>query len=615
MERAGAAISVVGAGIAASLKMAANEADDMGDAAQKYGVPIEALSRLNYAAGLSDVSLETLGTSLKTLSQRMVNSPASFDKLGVAIRDASGAMRPTEAVLGDLADVFKTMPDGAEKTALAVSLFGKAGLDMIPMLADGSTALAEMGAEADSLGVTISAKTAAAADKFNKNLARLWATMRGIALQVMASLAPAMVDLSEKAIEVSTWFRDLSPDTQALLGKIALFTMVLGPALIGLGFMVSSLGKVAVAVRALTLLFVANPIASAIGVIAAGAFLIYENWDELSAWFGEQLEAIRLAFEQAWAKVKALTDLALSNVQKIWENVGVWFATTLLEVKQAFWDIWEKIKAMAATWVTDFLAIGGQIVEGLKKGISDKWESLVSWFSGLTGALVGDTKAELGIHSPSRVFQEIGQFVTEGLAIGLSDGTAAVASSMDGVTSAVAGATGSLSAALQSVDAWGRETFTGLVTGGTAFGKVLDDLKSKLADTLANKAYDLLFGSLFGSFANGAAFSNGSVTAFANGGVVSAPTYFPMSGGAGLMGEAGPEAIMPLTRGANGRLGVEAVGGGRSAVEIHLGPGLEGRILTRARGQTIELVSGAMQAQATALPGQMDALSQRGGSF
>jgi phage-related minor tail protein len=51
---------------------------------------------------------------------------------------------------------------------------------------------------------------------------------------------------------------------------------------------------------------------------------------------------------------------------------------------------------------------------------------------------------------------------------------------------------------------------------------------------------------------------------FARGGIVSAPTLFPMRNGRGLMGEAGPEAIMPLTRGADGRLGVQSAGGGRA---------------------------------------------------
>lgn len=55
----------------------------------------------------------------------------------------------------------------------------------------------------------------------------------------------------------------------------------------------------------------------------------------------------------------------------------------------------------------------------------------------------------------------------------------------------------------------------------------------------------------------------GRVQAFASGGIVSQPTYFPMPGGTGLMGEAGTEAIMPLRRGPDGRLGVAAGEGGR----------------------------------------------------
>lgn len=59
----------------------------------------------------------------------------------------------------------------------------------------------------------------------------------------------------------------------------------------------------------------------------------------------------------------------------------------------------------------------------------------------------------------------------------------------------------------------------------------------------------------------------GRVQAFASGGIVSQPTYFPIAGGTGLMGEAGAEAIMPLKRGADGRLGV-AAGDGAGPVNI-----------------------------------------------
>jgi lambda family phage tail tape measure protein len=67
----------------------------------------------------------------------------------------------------------------------------------------------------------------------------------------------------------------------------------------------------------------------------------------------------------------------------------------------------------------------------------------------------------------------------------------------------------------------------------------------------------------------GNAFTGGKVTAFANGGIVGGPTLFPMANGAGLMGEAGPEAVMPLARDSSGRLGVRS-GGGGSVVQVNV---------------------------------------------
>lgn len=94
--------------------------------------------------------------------------------------------------------------------------------------------------------------------------------------------------------------------------------------------------------------------------------------------------------------------------------------------------------------------------------------------------------------------------------------------------------------------------------------------------------------------AKGNAFSGGNVMAFANGGaftnsVVSRPTMFNL----GMMGEAGPEAIMPLQRGSDGRLGVAMHGGGAGAMEIRLGPDLEGRILSQAHNNSVKVVRSA----------------------
>ncbi|MEM9579977.1 MAG: phage tail tape measure protein [Pseudomonadota bacterium] len=102
-------------------------------------------------------------------------------------------------------------------------------------------------------------------------------------------------------------------------------------------------------------------------------------------------------------------------------------------------------------------------------------------------------------------------------------------------------------------------------------------------------------------FANGAPLSQGRVVPFANGGIVSGPTAFPMRGATGLMGEAGPEAIMPLTRGADGKLGVQAAGGGGAVnVTMHITtPDAEGfrRSQSQIAAQMSRLMSRSQRAR------------------
>ncbi len=99
-----------------------------------------------------------------------------------------------------------------------------------------------------------------------------------------------------------------------------------------------------------------------------------------------------------------------------------------------------------------------------------------------------------------------------------------------------------------------------------AYGAALRPVTGHLGGLIAQGVEGLVQGVV--PFAKGGAFSQGRVVPFASGGVVSGPVAFPMRGGTGLMGEAGPEAILPLARGADGRLGVQAGGGGARPVQV-----------------------------------------------
>lgn len=127
-----------------------------------------------------------------------------------------------------------------------------------------------------------------------------------------------------------------------------------------------------------------------------------------------------------------------------------------------------------------------------------------------------------------------------------------------------------------------RGAFDGLVFDGMRLSDALRDLAGSILDATYSAAVKPVQDQLGGlvatgieglisaavPHAKGGAFTQGRVMPFANGGVVQRATYFPMRGGVGLMGEAGPEAILPLARGADGRLGVSAGGTGARPVQV-----------------------------------------------
>ncbi|RVG20297.1 phage tail protein [Sinorhizobium meliloti] len=200
----GAAATAVGGALAVGVKGAVDAADDMSKAAAKIGIPIEELSRLKYAADLSGVSFEGLQTSVGRLSKVMTeakNGSASaiekFNQLGVTVTNADGSLKSTSQVLSEMADRFAAMPDGAEKTALAMELMGRSGANMIPLLNGGSAALQNLMNEADTFGQVFTAEMGANAEAFNDNISRLQGTFGAIAAEVAGKLLPHMVAFTD----------------------------------------------------------------------------------------------------------------------------------------------------------------------------------------------------------------------------------------------------------------------------------------------------------------------------------------------------------------------------------------------------------------------------------
>ena len=180
----------------------------------------------------------------------------------------------------------------------------------------------------------------------------------------------------------------------------------------------------------------------------------------------------------------------------------------------------------------------------------------------------------------------------------LQDQIAALEATLSGTTGMVGAFEGELSRMRETMVFTGREVnvlssgiggglrraFDGLVFDGAKLSDALKTVAKSLADTVYGIAMKPVQNALGGAIASGlsgllggmmpfekgGSFSQGRVMPFAKGGVVSQATPFAMRGGQGLMGEAGPEAIMPLARGADGRLGVQSSGGRAVTVVMNI---------------------------------------------
>ncbi len=204
---AGAGLAAVGVGITALVLPVANTADELANLAQKTGVSVEALSALTYVAQMSDTDLQGLVKGLQRLSVAMFDTQvqgeegsAALKALGVSAVDTSGQIRPTEQVLLDLADKFADMPDGADKAALAIKLFGKEGMSLIPLLNQGRAGITALMEETERLGLVINSQTAQAAELLNDNLDRLRAMLEGVQRQIGAAVIPVLADFTEQVI-------------------------------------------------------------------------------------------------------------------------------------------------------------------------------------------------------------------------------------------------------------------------------------------------------------------------------------------------------------------------------------------------------------------------------
>lgn len=207
----GSVASLAAVAGAAAISMANNTAaaaNELNKLSASSGIGAQDLAKLNYAFSVGNVSSQELGQGLKGLAVKM-NEAANgneeamntFKALGVEVKDTSGKMRPIQEVLLDVAEAFKRMPDGAQKSALAVKLMEESGLKLLPVLNQGADAINKFGKEAEDIGIIFTPEQLAAAKEWEQNLIRLKAAGGGLAHVVGNEIVPHMAKLSSILLE------------------------------------------------------------------------------------------------------------------------------------------------------------------------------------------------------------------------------------------------------------------------------------------------------------------------------------------------------------------------------------------------------------------------------
>lgn len=386
--------------------------------------------------GIFAKQLKLMSDSTDENGQSMKPIAGILKGIGVTALDSAGNIRPVNEIIPELADKFKAMPDGLEKTALAMQLFGKSGKDMLPLLNQGSAGLTDLGKEADKLGVTLTGDNLEQIKQYKFAQRDLGEAIGGLKLQIGLALMPQLTKMAawftenqptiraflheaiEKATEVIGGLKDavttVAPTFESAFKTIATGFEVIKP---GLQWVLDN--KIA-----LTAAFVAIGVAAILAftpitlpILAVGAALVglmfvvglvAEHWDEIKAKTIEVWSAIssfmddKLGFVKdlvtfAFEDIKAQVTLAFNVVRDIFTIAmavihGDWGAAWE-GIKQLVSDVWDGIRTMIELRIGLVRNLIGDAWDIIKMGAALAWNGIKDLISGAWDGIVAGGEA------------------------------------------------------------------------------------------------------------------------------------------------------------------------------------------------------------------------------
>ena len=540
-----------------AFKGAANAMDEMAKASQKIGVSVEALSALNYAASQSGVSFEGLQTGLKKLNQNLVDVEKGTSEASKALRalGVKGADSPEQA-LSKIADAFASVPDSAQKTAIAMAIFGKSGADLIPMLNAGADGLKKFEDRAKQLGIVIDTETAKQAEKFNDSLDDMQAALGGIVKQITAGALPGMSGLvaaMANGARASKEWQQFGRGLAEVLAFVAGTGVKAVATFQGLGTVIAGVaaaatlaasGEFKAAGRAL------SQMVDDVNGIENSTNQRLAQMREAFAGIGQTAEPLKTAAGSAAAMANAVKQLTSDDKAK-----------KLKAQSDAMRDYAKALEQVAAI-EAEAQSFAEKFIRG-EEAKADELQKQIDTLEDMANPMREYTRGQAQLYA----LWETGKLSAEGLAAGMAvlddklQSSSTIAKDAPKQLDDMQKAMKNLAA--QGIGALVDTIFQADQNFKEFAGNFLQQIaKMIIQQQLFNALKGTTLGGLLG-FAKGGAF--GGATGLPHG-VYNQPTFFNMPGNGplqkfargGVLGEAGPEAILPLRRGAGGKLGVDA---------------------------------------------------------
>jgi len=278
----GVAFTAVGVAITGSfalmIKSVTSYNDEIYETSKRTGITTETLSKLKYVADQTESSFEAVAMSIKFLNRGIYEASqgnakylVDFGNLGIQIKDVNGKLITAEDAFMRISDKFKGMEDGAKKTSIAMSLFGRQGTAIIPILNLGSAEIKRLSDEAERLGVVLTTENAKDIDAFSDQMKSLKASMTGLYMSLAITLIPSLKKLVDVLTTGVVALRNFANAHPVLTQAIVILTGALGLLSLAIGSVLLLLGPFALAWNSLmTLGIIARIQAMVAGISAIG---------------------------------------------------------------------------------------------------------------------------------------------------------------------------------------------------------------------------------------------------------------------------------------------------------------------------------------------------------